>query len=92
MLAETEEKRASAVLKYAQAGKAQVETQLAPAELAAEQQNAAADRAMNERQANADRAVNASQAEADRREQRRSGDADRKIAAKKATQKPAPRK
>jgi hypothetical protein len=89
-MAEIEEKRASATLKYAQAGKAQVETQLAPAQLQADQQNAAADRASNERQANADRAVNVRQSEADRKEQRRSGDADRKIAAKKATQKPSP--
>jgi hypothetical protein len=56
-MAEIEEKRASATLKYAQAGKAQVETQLAPAQLAADQENAEADREINQRNADADRKV-----------------------------------
>jgi len=76
-MAEIEEKRASAVLKYAQADKAQVETQLAPAQLAADQQNAQADRQQAQQQATADRQVN-----------QRNADADRKVAMKKATQKP----
>jgi hypothetical protein len=80
-IAEIEETRASATLKYAQAGKAQVETQLAPAQLAAEQQNAEADRQMAHQQATEDRKV-----------AQRNADADRKVAMKKATQKPPARR
>lgn len=80
-MAEIEEKQASATLKYAQAGKAQVEMQLAPQQMELEAHNAAADRQLQAQNSQADRSVAVSKA-----------DADRKVAMKKATQKPPARR